>query len=308
MISQFFLPLSWRMQILPDFRHICLLDMPCNLLFAQTGASRLIFAHSAHCVSNRYSMARIFSIINNKGGTGKTTTALNLAGALAEMNYRVLLLDFDAQSNLSAALGVQNPAYHVGHLIMRQQSMEQVTVKPGKLSLVPSSEKLLDYELLLNSEPGREYIIQESLRKVDSHYDFIIMDCPPSLGILSINSLVAADYYIVPMQTENFAFIGLDSILISAEKVQNRMNHALELAGILLIRYSGRTKFGRAVLKSIEASERLDGRLFDTTIRQDIALMESSAFSQTVFDYSPKSRGAADYMKLANEIITRYGP
>lgn len=253
-------------------------------------------------------MARIITIINNKGGTGKTTTALNLGGALAEQDYEVLLLDFDAQSNLSSALGVQAPEHHVGQIILRQKAVEDVALRVGKLSLVPSTERLLDFELLLNSEPGREYIIQESLREVDQRYDFIIMDCPPSLGILSINSLVAADYYIVPMQTENFAFIGLDSILIAADKVKQRMNSSLELAGILFIRYSGRTKFSKAVLQSIQASERLNGRLFDTCIRQDIALMESSAFNQTVFDYAPKSRGAEDYMNLANEMIKRYGP
>lgn len=253
-------------------------------------------------------MARIFSIINNKGGTGKTTTALNLAGALAQMQYNVLVLDFDAQSNLSAALGVQNPELHAGHLIVRQKKLSEIIVSTNGLHLVPSTEKLLDFELLLNSEPGREYIIQESLSQVEAHYDFIIMDCPPSLGILSINSLVAADYYIVPMQTENFAFIGLDSILLTADKVRQRMNSSLELAGILFIRYSGRTKFGKAVLQSIQASNRLSGRLFTTYIRQDIALMESSAFNQTIYAYAPKSRGAQDYTTLANEIIERYGP
>lgn len=253
-------------------------------------------------------MARIYSVINNKGGTGKTTTALNFGAALAEKGFRVLLLDFDSQCNLSSALGAQHPGAHLGHVLLRKKDMGQAIVPLEKLSLVPSTKKLLDFELLLNSEPGREYVVQEALQAIEPDYDFILMDCPPSLGTLSVNSLVAADYYIVPMQTENFAFLGLDTLLMAAEKVRQRMNSSLELAGILLTQFADRTKFGRAVVRSIEQSPHLQGKLFETYIRQDIALMESAAFQQSIFDYAPKSRGAEDYRKFTNEIIARYGP
>jgi len=149
-------------------------------------------------------------------------------------------------------------------------------------------------------------MLKEHLEKIAGNYDYILIDCPPSLGTLSTNSLVAADYFIVPMQAENFAFIGLDRIMSVSEKVQKRMNPSLKLAGILFVKLVPRTKFSQAVITNLSNNEHFKNKIFSTFIRQDIALMESGAFKQSVFEYAPNSRGSEDYMDFANEIIKKY--
>jgi chromosome partitioning protein len=252
-------------------------------------------------------MARVFTIINNKGGTGKTTTALNLGAALVELKKKVLLIDLDSQCNMSSALGVGPTENHIGVFMLGKVCFSEVMQEHHNIHIIPASDHLLEYEMMINTEPGREYLLKESVVKIRNQYDYILIDCPPSLGIFSINSLVAADYFIVPMQAENFAFIGLDKILQVADKTKKRLNPALELAGILLIRYTSRIKFSQAVVSNIEANSQIGKKIFRTKIRQDINLMESSAFSQTVFEYSPKSRGAEDFSLLAKEIRKLYG-
>ncbi|NJO89009.1 MAG: AAA family ATPase [Chloroflexia bacterium] len=139
----------------------------------------------------------------------------------------------------------------MGNVLSKKATIEESVYNTDKLSIVPSTENLLDFEFAISNEPGREFIAREFLQPVKEHYDFIIIDCPPSLGLLSINSLVAADYFIVPMQTENFAFIGLDNIMTATRKVKDRMNPNLELAGILFVKFQYRTKFSQAVLSNI---------------------------------------------------------
>ena len=252
-------------------------------------------------------MANIISVINNKGGTGKTTTVLNLGAALSRKKKRVLLIDLDSQCNLTSAFGVDSNGVGIGELLIGKAEFLDVLKKSGKLALIPASEKLLDYEFQLSNEPGREYMLREQLEKVSNSYDYIIIDCPPSLGTLSTNSLVAANHFIVPMQAENFAFIGLDRIMLISEKVKKRMNPDLDLAGILFVKLDPRTKFSQAVIQSLSDNQNFSGKLFNTYIRQDISLMESGAFKQTVYDYAPKSRGAEDYTDLAKEILKIYG-
>jgi chromosome partitioning protein len=251
-------------------------------------------------------MARIFTVINNKGGTGKTTTALNLGAALAESRKKVLLVDLDSQCNMSSALGIAQAENHVGKLMLGQCEFHDTVQSHKNIQLLPASDHLLEYEVIINTEPGREYLLKECIDKIKDQYDYILIDCPPSLGIFSINSLVAADFFIVPMQTENFAFIGLDKILQVAEKVKKRLNPSLELAGIVLIRYTSRIKFSQAVVSNIEANSQIGKKIFHTKVRQDINLMESSAFSQSIFEYAPKSRGAEDFSHLAKEIRKLY--
>jgi chromosome partitioning protein len=232
---------------------------------------------------------------------------LNLGAALAKKKKKVLLVDLDSQCNLTSAFGVDEHELGVGDLLVGKTTIEQVTKRNGRMSLIPSTERLLDYEYQLNNEPGREYMLREQLDKVKNEYDFVLIDCPPSLGTLSTNSLVAANHFIVPMQAENFAFIGLDRIMLIAEKVKKRMNPELDLGGILFVKLSPRTKFSQAVIQSLSDNQNFKGKLFNTYIRQDIALMESGAFKQTVFDYAPKSHGADDYLDLAKEILKIYG-
>ena len=248
------------------------------------------------------SMARVISIINNKGGTGKTTTTINLGAALAAKRKRVLLLDMDSQCNLSSALGVANAEQHAGLLCDGTSSIKEAARRVEKMWIVPSTPLLLTYEQQLNNEPGREFLIKEHLEPVQNDFDYVLIDCPPSLGTLSVASLVAADRYIVPMQAENFAFIGLDRILQTAKKVRMRMNAKLELGGILFVKFDPRTNFSKAVIKSLSENELTVNRLYETYIRQDISLMECGAFHQSILEYAPKSRGAEDYRALAKEI------
>jgi len=252
-------------------------------------------------------MAIIFTVINNKGGTGKTTTVLNLGAALTRKKKKVLLIDLDSQCNLTSALGLESGGKGIGDLLLGNCSIQDVIIKIGNLHAIPSTERLLDIEFQLNNEPGREYMLREQLEKVSDKYDYIIIDCPPSLNTLSTNSLVAAHYFIVPMQAENFAFIGLDRIMTISEKVKKRMNPGLQIAGILFVKLDHRTKFSHAVISNLSENPNFKGKLFNTYIRQDISLMESAAFKQTIFDYAPKSRGAEDFKDFANELIKRYG-
>lgn len=250
-------------------------------------------------------MAKAISIINNKGGTGKTTTALNLGAALKKKKKKVLLIDLDSQCNLTNAFPVKNPDKHIGNVMLGKAELTKSIVKTDSLDILPSVNNLLEFEYMINNEPGREYLLQEVLENI-ADYDYIIMDCPPSLGTLAINSLVAANYFIVPMQAENFAFQGLDRILETAAKVQKRMNTDLELAGILMVKFQPRTKFAQAVVKNIAQNNNLTEKLFNGYIRQDISLMEAPAFGQSVFDYAPNSRGAHDYLTIAKELIKKY--
>jgi chromosome partitioning protein len=252
-------------------------------------------------------MATTISIINYKGGTGKTTTALNFGAALSKKKKKVLLIDFDSQCNLSLSKGFKKPEKHLGNVLQKKASIKDSFYDHDEFCIVPSIENLLDYEFAISNEPGREFIAREFLAPVQNDFDYIIIDCPPSLGLLSINSLVAADYFIVPMQTENFAFIGLDNIMSATQKVKDRMNPNLQLAGILLVKFAYRTKFSQAVISNILANQELKDKIFDAYIRQDISLMESPAFSQTIFEYAPKSRGAKDFQAFTNEFLKKYG-
>ncbi len=251
-------------------------------------------------------MATIISIINNKGGTGKTTTAINFGTALCRLGYKILFIDLDSQANLSHAFGIHTPEKHIGDLMLGKCSLGECMLPVETMQLIPACAQLLDYEFMINNEPGRELILKEILSQTNE-FDYIITDCPPSLGTMSINSLVAAHFFIVPMQAENFAFIGLDRILQTADKVKQRMNTSLELAGILMIKYQTRTRFGQAVVTNIASNHALKDKLFDAYIRQDVSLMEAPAFGQSVFAYDPSSRGTFDYLNVAKEFIKKYG-
>ncbi len=244
-------------------------------------------------------MTRIFSITNNKGGTGKTTTTLNLGAAFAKRGYKVLLIDLDSQCNLSIATNADTSGNHIGKLLLGECSFEQAVNHAGLIDVLPSSDNLLSYEYSINNEAGGEYLLKEVLES--KKYDYILIDTPPSLGSLTINALVASNFYIVPMQGENFAYVGLDRILQIAGKVKKRMNSNLELAGVLLLKFDVRTKFGQVVYEKLSNDSKIN--LFKTFIRQDISLMEATAFQQNIFEYAPDSRGASDFSNLANEIL-----
>lgn len=250
-------------------------------------------------------MANIISITNNKGGTGKTTTTLHLAAAFAGMGKRVLAIDLDSQCNLTNALGIGEQKNHIGNLLTGNRNFKDtlciVGETPYQLALLPASETLLNYEYFINSETDGQYLLKDTLSPYLKEYDFVFIDCPPSLGTLSVNALVASNYYLIPMQAENFAYRGLYRILQLIEKVKP-YNPTLQRLGILLNRFDRKTKFGQSLLVQLESMH-----VFDTVIRQDIALMECTAFAQPIFSYAPKSRGAEDYLALAHEIQALVG-
>jgi len=252
-------------------------------------------------------MPKVFAIINHKGGTGKTTTAINLASQFTIKGFKTLAIDLDSQRNLSIGFGIKETPNHIGTLLLNQTNFEQ-TVQKSKsgIWILPSTRKLLTFEYLIANEAERDFFLKDIIQDSGNTFDYVFIDCAPSLGALSLNALVAADYYIVPMQAENFAFIGLDAILEITSMIKKRTNPNLNAGGVLLTRFDGRTQFGHSIIKKIKEDNRLIDKLFETTIRQDIALMECTALSQSIFEYSPKSRGAQDYEKLTEEIISKF--
>jgi chromosome partitioning protein len=248
-------------------------------------------------------MAKTISVTNNKGGTGKTTTVFNLGAALSLRGHKVLLIDLDAQCNLSVAAGANPARHHIGELLTGEATFGQTVVHKAKYDVLPAHRALLSYEYRINTEPDSGHLLADALKGLD--YDFVLIDCPPSLGALTVNALVASDWYMVPMQGENFAYIGLDEIQQLVAKIKKRMNPKLELAGILLSMFDLRTKFGQMVYQKLVADKKL--RIFASNIRQDIALMECTVFEQSVFDYAPDSRGAADYGSLCAEVLALVG-
>jgi chromosome partitioning protein len=239
------------------------------------------------------------AITNNKGGTGKTTTSLNLGAALARRGRRVLLIDLDAQCNLGTAAGCRSASHHIGQLLLGESTWEQTLVKGKLVDLLPSSRTLLSYEHQLNMEPDSGYLLRELLE--NRPYDYVVIDCPPSLGALTFGAMGAARWFIVPMQGENFAYVGLDEILQCVSKVRRRLNPEIQLAGILMNKFDLRTKFGQSVYTKLV--ENADVRLFSHSIRQDVSLMECTAFGQSIFDYAPSSRGAQDFEQVCDEFL-----
>ncbi|RAJ93011.1 chromosome partitioning protein [Larkinella arboricola] len=239
------------------------------------------------------------AVTNNKGGTGKTTTTLNLGAALAKQGFRVLLVDLDAQCNLGLAAGCRQAPHHVGELLLGEASWEETLVKGQNIDLLPSSRLLLSYEHQLNMEPDSGYLLREQLE--GRPYDYVIIDCPPSLGALTFGALGAANWFIVPMQGENFAYVGLDEILQCVLKVRRRLNPGLQLAGILMNKFDLRTKFGQSVYSKL--TDHPTVRLFTNSVRQDVSLMECTAFGQSIFEYAPTSRGAQDFISVCQEFL-----
>ncbi len=244
-------------------------------------------------------MTRTVSITNNKGGTSKTTTALNLGAALKRAGHRVLAIDLDAQCNLTLGAGHMPGNAHAGTFLLGETSFEETLVETESFDLIPSHKTLLSYEYRINTEPDSAFFLKDYL--FNKQYDFIVIDCPPSLGALTVNALVASDFYLIPMQGENFAYVGLNEILQLTAKIKKRLNPDLELAGILLSKFDHRTKFAQMVYAKLQQNTNL--KLLKSHIRQDVTLMECAAFGKNIFAYAPESRGAKDFDALCQEIL-----
>lgn len=245
-------------------------------------------------------MSKTITFANHKGGTGKTTTAVNVAAFLQQIGRRVLLIDLDPQANISLCLGIDPAAPGVYDAIKAGQLTEpQPHRSGGGFDVIPASLDLAGAEMELSAEAGREYILKELLNGSRAEYDYILIDSPPSLGLLTLNALTAADIVIIPVQAEYLAVRGVNKITEIVNKVKRRLNPALKLA-VIVTRYSSNKVLNKNVLETVKETYKDN---FIGTIRENIALAEAAATGQTILDYSPKSAGAADYLEITNKIL-----
>jgi chromosome partitioning protein len=249
-------------------------------------------------------MGIIISLLNHKGGVGKTTSAVNIGAAMVELGKRVLLIDLDPQANLSISLGVPRQKSTIYEALRGEGELVPYTHKPG-LDVITSSLDLSGAEMELINEAGREYILRELLTQVSDDYDFVLIDCPPSLGLLTLNAMTSSRYVLIPLQTEFLAVQGLAKIKQVIDKVKMRLNTQLEMGGVIATMYDSRRVLNRDVVETIH--KYFGEKVFNTYIRDNVALAEAPAQRKDIFDYSPKSPGAIDYIDLTKEILSRLG-
>lgn len=247
-------------------------------------------------------MGKIISLLNHKGGVGKTTSTINIGAGLVELGKKVLLIDLDPQANLTLSLGVPRQPVTIYEAIRGESDLDPYTVKPG-LDVVISTLDLSSAEMELITEAGREYILREIFEPLREDYDYIIIDCPPSLGLLTLNALTASDYVIIPLQTQFLAMQGLAKIKQVIQKVKLRLNKGLAIGGVIATMYDARKVLNRDVVETIQ--KYFGPQVFKTYIRDNVALAEAPAHGKDIFAYSRSSSGAKDYMSLAEEIIQR---
>jgi chromosome partitioning protein len=245
-------------------------------------------------------MSKVISISNHKGGVGKTTSAINIGAGLNKLGKKVLLIDLDAQANLSQSLGLLAGERNIYGAIRGEYKAEPINILKG-LDIIPSTLDLSGAEVELSGEAGREYILKELIGPFKRYYDYIIIDSPPSLGLLTINALTASDEVILPLQPEYLALQGLTKLMEVIEKIQKRLNKKLKVGGIVITQYDKRKVLNRDVVEFIKQNYK--GDLFRTMIRENIALAEAPTKGLDVFRYAPKSKGAEDYLSLCKEFL-----
>lgn len=260
---------------------------------------------------------RSIAVINQKGGVGKTTSAVNLAAALADVGRRVCVMDLDPQAHASLHLGIAavDGAPSMYEVLCGDASIEQAR-RPinDHLSVLPSNLDLAAAELELAGEVGREMILRDKLQDDDEEFDYLVLDCPPSLGVLTVNALVAVNEVFLPLQPHFLALHGLSKLLRTIEVVSRRLNGDLRLSGVMLCMYDSNTRLAAEVSTDIDeffqaskgAREFYRGaKFFETRIRRNIRLAEAPSFGQSIFQYAPESNGALDYQSLAEEVIAQ---
>jgi chromosome partitioning protein len=250
-------------------------------------------------------LSRVLAIANQKGGVGKTTTAINLAAALAANDFRVLVIDSDPQGNATTGLGIpkdpDRPSlYHV--LLADTPPQEAIVATEWEgLSLISADKNLVGANLELVDAPNREFRLRERIQQIREDYRFILIDCPPALDLLTLNALIAADAVLVPIQCEFFALEGISELMDTIDRIRDSFHHPLEVEGILLTMFDDRTNLTRQVAADLTGFFR--DQVFKTIIPRSIRLAEAPSFGKTILAYDPRSRGAESYIKLAKEIL-----
>ncbi len=252
---------------------------------------------------------KVVAIANQKGGVGKTTTSVNLASCVAAAGYKVLLIDMDPQGNASSGVGFERDLCEVSiyHALTGEMELDDVVYATDydNLLLVPSTTDLAGAEIELVDDERREFVLESVIKKKSRDFDFVMLDCPPSLGLLTINALVAADTVLVPIQTEYYALEGLGHLLHTISLIHEHLNPKLALEGILLTMYDARTNLSEQVAD--EVIEHFEALVFDTVIPRNVKLSEAPSFGQPICAYDKNSRGAKSYAAFAAEFLKRNG-
>ena len=252
-------------------------------------------------------MGRIIAIANQKGGVGKTTTAINLSACLAEKGKKVLSIDMDPQGNMTSGLGVSKDEVEktVYDLIIGEAEIEDIICREvsENLDILPTNIDLSAAEIELIGIDDKEYIIKKEVEKIRDNYDFIIIDCPPSLSMLTINAMTTADSVLVPIQCEYYALEGLSQLIHTIELVQERLNPVLSIEGVIFTMYDARTNLSLQVVENVK--DNLNQNIYKTIIPRNIRLAEAPSYGMPINQYDPKSAGAESYRLLAEEVINK---